>query len=970
MSSLHQRAKDLFLEALARPAPERDRFLADACGSDAPLREEVDSLLAFHSDGDGGSDLPAGDPVNDHGSEVRFTPGQIFAGRYRMETVIGHGGMGDVWRADDLVLQTPVALKLMRPEGSATRDRLLNEVRLARQITDPAICRVFDVGEAEGQVFFSMELVEGEDLATLLRRVGRLPSERVIAIGRRLCAGLAAAHAQGVLHRDLKPANVLIDDNGRVLITDFGIAVSRSGAHHTLIGTPGYMAPEQMVEGAALSERTDLYALGLVLYEALVGQHPSTPPARPLAPARPSKRFSDVNLRLERAILRALSPDPRDRPESASAMAAILAEAEDIAPLRRRSRWVAVATAIAVLAVLALAASFLATARRSPALSATDTIVLADFANSTGEPVFDGALKVALAVSLEQSPFLKVFPDERVKETLRLMGRPAETPVTRSIAREVAQREQLKALLTGSIERLGRNYVIALEAINAQTGDSMARQQIEVGSKEDVLTALGASVSRMRGTLGESLASIQQFDAPLARATTSSLEALHAYSLALDQGSANPRLEAIPHLKRAVELDPDFALALAFMATVYANNGQTANAAPFATKAFNLRDRVSERERFFITFRYYRDATQDWDRALELTRAWTTAYPREAFAHNSLGTALLRFGRYELSLEPFRRAIALDPSFSPPHPNLATSLIALNRFEEARAILQQAAARKMDSGAIRRLSYTLTFLDGDAAKTDAHWQSWAGPRDALSFGYRAHISAAAGRIRLAHEEFRTGIQLALGGGLHEVAGQLAVEDAESHAIAGQCTDAVHEVEEAIGWSRDNFTLERGSRAAALCKADREVAALARELSDRFPEATFTVKVAVPITTAAAAAARGEPARALERLDVVRPYDLTQRAELWPAYLRAVSYLALRQGPAAAEQFLSVIARRGEDPDSPLYALAHLGLARAALLAGDTTLARTKYQEFFGLWKDADLNLEPLRAARRELGALP
>ena len=536
MVSLHIRAKELFLGALALPAGERSAYLASACGGDEALRKEVESLLEFHHEGasDGGS-LSAPGTHTPSGKD-RFAAGHVFANRYRMITRIGRGGMGEVWRADDLVLDTPVALKLIQFADADARVRVLNEVRLARRITHPAVCRVFDFGEADGQAFYSMELVSGEDLAAVLRRVGRLPSEKVVDIAHQLCAGLAAAHAQRVLHRDLKPANVLIDDDGQVRITDFGIAITRpEGKHHTLIGTPGYMAPEQTVPGGELSERTDIYALGVVLYELLVGQHPFKLSGMTSPATRPAALTSDVDPKLERVILQALSQDPRDRPSSAAAMAAKLP-----APLtgaRRRSArpWL-MGVAVAALVAIVAFASPLLLPRGARALTEQDTIVLADFLNTTGEAVFDGALKVALAVALEQSPFLRVFPDDRVQDTLRLMARSPDERITRSIAREVAEREQLKALLAGSIATLGRNYVLALEAVNAETGDVMAREQVEVESKEQVLTALGAAAAKLRERLGESLASIQKFDAPLARATTPSLEALHAYSLALDEG--------------------------------------------------------------------------------------------------------------------------------------------------------------------------------------------------------------------------------------------------------------------------------------------------------------------------------------------------------------------------------------------------------------------------------------------------
>src|SRR5688572_22264118 len=317
------RAKDVFLQALNVPLADRGAFVAEACGPDTRLRQEVESLLAHHEESGGTTaELPP-DTVGG-----RFSAGQVFGGRYRMVARLGRGGMGEVWHADDLVLKTPVALKFIRSARDGAVAAILNEVRLARKITHPAICRVFDVGQADGEVFFSMELVRGEDLASLIKRVGRLPSEKVIDIARQLSGGLAAAHAEGILHRDLKPANVLIDENGEVRITDFGIAVTRvDPSLHTLVGTPGYMAPEQLLPGAPLTERTDLYALGLLLYELIVGQHAFSRSGTRLQPTRPSTLVPYVDPQLERLVLQALSTDPLERPASADAFAASLPSA-------------------------------------------------------------------------------------------------------------------------------------------------------------------------------------------------------------------------------------------------------------------------------------------------------------------------------------------------------------------------------------------------------------------------------------------------------------------------------------------------------------------------------------------------------------------------------------------------------------------------------------------------------------------
>ena len=901
----------------------------------------------------------------------RFLPGHLFAGRYRMIARIGRGGMGEVWQADDLVLQTPVALKLIYSKSREGRERILNEVRLARQITHPAVCRVFDVGEAEGEVFYSMELVQGEDLATLLRRVGRLPSEKVLDIGSQLCAGLATAHAQGVLHRDLKPANVLIDEGGLVRITDFGIAVPRDKTgRDTIIGTPAYMAPEQFAPGRPLSERTDIYALGVLLYELLVGVPPF--PDRPSLsqkPPRPSSLVTDVDPQLERVILRALASNPNDRPESAVDMAASLLQALDPDRWRRRMRpWLvggALAAGVGLLAVLS--SIFFPGGTR--ALTSQDTIVLADFVNTTGEPVFDGALRVALAVALEQSPFLRVFPDERVPETLRLMQRPPFERPTRSVAREIARRERLKALVAGSIGNIGSNYILTIEAINAESGDVIASEQVEVPTKEGVLTALGAATGKLREKLGESLASIQRFDVPLPQATTGSLDALHAYSLALDEGRVIPRVEAIPHLKRAIELDPNFAMAQALLSGVYRNTGRSADAPEFSRKAFELRDRVSERERFFISWRYYLDAAQAWDKALELARSWTRTYPREAFAFNSYGLASAAFGQHEQAVEAFREAIRLDDRFVPPYGNLAGSLIALNRFADAKAHLRQAATRAINFISLRRMSYVLALIENDSETMAHELELIRGTQATLALGLEARSAVFSGRFQAAHDLFQRSVQTAVRDGLHEIGAQWTMEDAESHAIAGQCAEARQEISAGLDLSRDNFTLERASRTLALCGAGTEASGLAEELTRRFPAATLTLRLQLPVTAAALAVHRRESARALELLDPVTPYDHAPAAEFWPAYLRGQAYLQVKNGQAASLQFQNILAHRGEGPTSPLFPLASLGLARAAVLGGKVDEARRAYQGFFGLWSAADPHLRPLTEARAEFARL-
>ena len=959
MLSAHQRAKELFLDAVRLEPSDREAFLAEACGGDAELRREVASLLAFHDEhppsGPASTAAETGTP--------RFAAGQVVAGRYRIIARLGRGGMGEVWHADDLVLGTPVALKFIRGSSVGATASILNEVRLARKITHSAVCRVFDVAEADGEVFYSMEFVRGEDLAGLIRRVGRLPSEKVIDIGRQLCAGLAAAHAEGVLHRDLKPANVLINEEGQVRITDFGIAIVAKDTGPMLpIGTPDYMAPEQLMPGAPLTERTDVYALGLLLYELAVGEPFRRSVAR-TSPGRATTFPPHVDGQLQRVILETLSPDPCDRPATAEAVAAALPSARTATPARTTRWWLVGGAAAALLAVAVIATPFFAS-RGARGLTEQDTIVLADFVNTTGEPVFDGALKVALAVAVEQTPFLKVLADARIRETLRLMDRSPDEPITRAIAREIAQREQLKALIAGSIATLGRNYVITVEAVNAVTGDVMAREQVEVPGKEQVLTGLGALASKLREKLGESLTSIQKFDTPLPRATTPSLEALHAYALAFNEGRLMPRLEAIPHLKRAIELDPDFAMALAQLSAIYVNTYQTALAPELSRRAFALQDRVSERERFFISWRYYRDATQSWDKALELAQSWTVTYPREAFAFNSLGVAHIYLGQYEKAIEPLRQAIRLDAKFATATSNLASVYMALNRYTEATALMNDAAARHIEFSA--RIAYLLAYLAGDSAAMSRHLNASVGIASTnAAFGWQAHVSALGGSLSTAHEYFRRGVQMAQQAGFGEVAAQLSIEDAEAHAIVGQCAQADKEVADGLGLSRDNISLERAGRALALCDAQREAATLVSELQRRFPEATVTNRVSSPVIAAVGAVRRSEWARALDILDAVGPYDHSPWSEFWPVYLRGQAHLGLKRAAEAAADFQSILDHRGESPLAQLYPLAQLGLARAVSLGGQPEAAREAYEAFLTLWRNADADVPLLREARLE-----
>ena len=983
--------------ALELPDADRLAYVRRECAGDEALQREVESLLAWNADvapliaalaGEAvalpvptasttlGLEAPIHQAVGRGAGDQRLTAGTVLAGRFRIVAAIGRGGMGEVYRADDLELGQTVALKFLTvfPGDATARDRLRAEVRVARQIAHPNVCRVYDIGESDGRLYLTMEYVAGEDLAALLRRVGRLGSERTIEIGRKVAAGLAAAHARGIVHRDLKPHNIMVDDEGEIRIMDFGIAIvaSELRASDTVRGTPAYMAPEQLA-GRDVSAQSDIYALGLVLYELCTGKRPVDASdrqellrVRQSAPVvKPSALVPDLAPSLERVILRCLDPDQRRRPASAESVARELSGEPQVT-----TRWRSAALTGAVLIVVGLAAvayvrpSWLAP-RSAAALTNRDALVVADFENQTGEPLFDGALKVALAVALEQSPFLSIYPEARARDTLRLMERPPDERITRSIAREIAQREQLKALLAGSITRLGGNYAVAVEAIDAVTGDVLAREQVEAAGKEQVLASLSTVASRLREKLGESLASIQRFDVPLPRATTASLDALHAYALALEQGREVPRLETIPHLKRAIELDPTFALAYAQLSSVYANNGQRALAPPFSRQAFELRDRVSERERFYISWRYYSDADRSWDEALELARTWTESYPQEAFAFNSLGLASFRLGQSEQAVAAVGEARRLDPGLSVVYGNLAMVLMALDRRDEAQTVLKVATDRQISFGNVRPTLFALAFLDGDDAAMERMVREVGDAEADSVLNGPARVLAYRGRVRLAHEQFGRGIRSAEQRGLHQTAATLTLQSAEVDAIAGECRDVSGSVAAGLALTRGYEELVRASRTLALCGAARGATDLLNELSEQFPEAYLLKRVHRPVIEALIALRRGEAARANALLDPVRPLDDAPEGERWPAYLRGLACAQAKDWPAATSEFQRLVDHRGLNPMSALHPLARLGLARALAAAGRASEARAAYERLFDIWKEADPDLAVVRDARAE-----
>jgi serine/threonine protein kinase/Flp pilus assembly protein TadD len=793
----------------------------------------------------------------------------------------------------------------------------------------------------------------------------------------------------------------------------------------SVIGTVPYMSPEQ-VRGEALDGRSDIFSFGAVLYEMLSGRQPfqgesvgaTMSSILTKDPAPLARYASELPDELQRIVRKALSKDKEgryqgikdllidlrelkqelefeaklersidpvvrdrsttpERTESAGRAGAETAPIEAVRtgealaePMISSSRVgeikrhkTGVLLTLAAIAIAAVAAYFYF--HRQPVLTDKDTILIADFVNTTGDPVLDGTLKMALAVQLEQSPFLNLFSDERVRETLRYMERSPDERVTKEIAREICERQGLKALLAGRVSNLGSHYVIALEAINAHSGDVIARQQEVAESKEQVLRTLGQAATKLREKLGESLSSIQKFDAPIEQATTTSLEALKAYSLAQEANTRGNYSESMTHLNRAIELDPDFPRAYLAQASNYSSLGQWELAIQLATKAFELRDRVSELERLTISQGYYISITGELDKATEILESMKQTYPRFA---NNLGVIYSVSGQYEKALEEFREAITLNPTAAIPHYNLARAFIYLNRFDDAKETLNQALARKLDIPQYHFLLYAIAFINGDSAemKQQVDWAN-ARPGEFGHLNWQSWTAAFAGQGRQARAFSSRAFDAAERRSSKEDAANIAITQAMTDAVFGNCKQVKEDTARGIALAHTAYPFWNAAIALAACGEVGRAQALVDEYSKRFPKNTLGKAIWLPTIRATIELRRNNPAHAIDLFEGTKQYEAA--AKSWPPYTRGQAYLKLRKGAEAAAEFQKILDARGWDPIPLLYPLAHLGLARAAALTGDVAGSRKAYQDFLAIWKDADADLPILIEAKKEYAGL-